>query len=229
MQFDEDTKTRAKALVVELVEDSTRRARADQVAGIRSYYETKGGLYRQLAARILYSRSSLRREDGLAWSLRDLRKDILSRASSPESQAQFETWFVVRDKMLRGVSGRLWDLAERQSVAPSVSAPVVSQPVEIPHELLTKYMSVPLSAEADPAKRTRGNLLAIEVMSSGRPIGTAEREILAGYTGWGGLSIESVAGVLPPKWTPSSDALIHDSSAPVSESRSRAAQVCRGD
>ena len=44
MQFDEDTKRGAKALVGELVEDSTRRARADQVAGIRSYYETKGGL-----------------------------------------------------------------------------------------------------------------------------------------------------------------------------------------
>ena len=45
MQFDEDTKRGAKALVGELVEDSTRRARPDQVAGIRSYYEAKGGLY----------------------------------------------------------------------------------------------------------------------------------------------------------------------------------------
>ena len=140
MQFDEDTKTRAKALVVELVEDSTRRARADQVAGIRSYYETKGGLYRQLAARILYSRRSLRREDGLSWSLRDLRNDILSRASSPESQRQFETWFLARDKMLRGVSARLWDLAEQHSVPQPVATPIVAQTVEIPHELLVKYM-----------------------------------------------------------------------------------------
>lgn len=210
MQFDEDTKRGAKALVGELVEDSTRRARPDQVAGIRSYYEAKGGLYRQLAARILYSRRSLRREDGLSWSLRDLRNDILSRASSPESQRQFETWFLARDKMLRGVSARLWDLAEQHSVPQPVATPIVAQTVEIPHELLVKYMSVPLSAEADPAKRTKGNLLAIEVMSSGRSIGFAEREILAGYTGWGGLSIESVAGTLPPKWTPSSDALIHE-------------------
>ena len=82
MQFDEDTKRGAKALVGELVEDSTRRARPDQVAGIRSYYETKGGLYRQLAARILYSRRSLRREDGLSWSLRDLHNDILNHRGS---------------------------------------------------------------------------------------------------------------------------------------------------
>ena len=127
MQFDEDTKRGAKALVVELVEDSTRRVRPDQVAGIRSYYETKGGLYRQLAARILYSRRSLRREDGLEWSLRDLRKDILSRASSSESQRQFETWFLARDKMLRGVSARLWDLAEQHSVPQPVATPIVAQ------------------------------------------------------------------------------------------------------
>ena len=112
MQFDEEIKQSAKTLFGELVEESARRVRSDQVAALRSYYEAKGGLYRQLAARILYSRRSLRREDGLAWSLRDLRNDILSRASSPESQRQFETWFLARDKMLRGVSARLWDLAE---------------------------------------------------------------------------------------------------------------------
>jgi hypothetical protein len=209
VQFDEDTKQTAKALVVGLVEESAQRVRPDQVAALRSYYEAKGGLYRQLAARILYSRRTLRREDGLAWSLRDLHKDILSRAPSAESRQQFENWFSQRDKMLRGVSARLWDLAEQRG-PPPVSTPIVAQTVEIPHELLVKYMSVPLSAEADPAKRTKGNLLAIEVMSSGRPIGSAEREILAGYTGWGGLSIENVASALPPKWTPNSDALIHE-------------------
>ncbi len=60
MQFDEDTKQTAKALVVELVEESAQRVRPDQVAALRSYYEAKGGLYRQLAARILYSRRTLR-------------------------------------------------------------------------------------------------------------------------------------------------------------------------
>jgi hypothetical protein len=156
VQFDEDTKQTAKALVVELVEESAQRVRPDQVAGLRSYYEAKGGLYRQLAARILYSRRTLRREDGLAWSLRDLRKDILSRAPSAESRQQFENWFSQRDKMLRGVSARLWDLAEQHSVPQPVSTPIVAQTVEIPHELLVKYMSVPLSAEADPANAPKG-------------------------------------------------------------------------
>lgn len=210
MQFDEEIKQSAKTLFGELVEESARRVRSDQVAALRSYYEGKGGLYRQLAARILYSRRTLRRDDGLMWSLSDLRKDILSRAPSAESRQQFEDWFSQRDKMLRGVSARLWDLAEQHSVPQAVSTPIVAPTVEIPHELLVKYLTVPLSAEANVAKRTNGNLLAIEVMSSGRPIGSAEREILAGYTGWGGLSIENVASALPPKWTPTSDALIHE-------------------
>ena len=68
---------------------------------------------------------------------------------------------------------------------------------------------MPLSRRSRPAKRTAGNL-AVDVLSSGRPLGERERRVLAGYTGWGGLSIERIADRLPPKWTPEPSALIHE-------------------
>jgi hypothetical protein len=206
-QLDEDILSLARQLVGRLVDESVLRAPPGQQGVIRGYYETKGGLYRQLAGRVVKaSRSGFQRDEVLSWAIADLRKLVLARATSPESARQFDSWFLARTPMLRRLSAQFWKFAQEESGSIRNRRELMG----ITDTLLVKYLSEALAMESDPAKRTAGNLAAIEVMRSGRPIGDAERLVLAGYTGWGGLSIEQVAGRLPPRWVPDAQALIHE-------------------
>lgn len=60
------------------------------------------------------------------------------------------------------------------------------------------------------ASRTRANLAAISLLTRGEPFVTSDRRVIAGYSGWGGLSINSIRGKVPPEWLPDDRALIHE-------------------
>ena len=67
---------------------------------------------------------------------------------------------------------------------------------------------------SDVAGRTERNLVAIEVLASGWALTESDRQVLAGYTGWGGLSIERVESRIPSGWRPEPSALIHEYHTP---------------
>jgi len=195
----------ARRLLDRLTDWSALRAPIERQPTIRAYYEAKAPIFRQLAQRLLLARKNgLRREDAVWWSIAKLQETVRERASTDEARQEYENWFTKRSTMLRGVTSEFWRFAEE------IEAVSSSQPFVVTRELIAEYLRVPLSVEADPAKRTAGNLAAVEVLSSGRPLGERERRALAGYTGWGGLSIERIADRLPQKWTPEPSALIHE-------------------
>ncbi len=205
MTPDDDIIRLARRLVDRLTDWAALQTPIERQPSIRAYYESKGPIYRQLSQRLLMARKNgLRQEDAVRWSIAELRKTVSERASTDEARQQYENWFTTRSTMLRGVTSQFWRFAEENEVLSS------SQPFVVTRELIAEYLRVPLSVEADPAKRTAGNLAAVDVLSSGRPLGERERRVLAGYTGWGGLSIERIADRLPPKWTPEPSALIHE-------------------
>ncbi|TNE90358.1 MAG: hypothetical protein EP330_08565 [Deltaproteobacteria bacterium] len=77
--------------------------------------------------------------------------------------------------------------------------------------------------EADlwtPAKRTQANLAAMEVAAKRRAdagsVSPAERQILARYSGWGGLSLTALGGKLPADFpVPEARGLIHEFYTPT--------------
>ena len=198
----EELATLAGTVWGRLVETSVLRASVEKRSALQDYFEKKGGLYRQLTQRLLLAqRRALSKTEGLPWAIAELRQTVLTRASSEQATQKYSDWFVQRMPMLMGMSSQLWELAldTKTGIVPSVS-----------RKLLLSYLTVPLAVEASAAKRTEGNLAAIKVLSSGRPLSEDDRTTLAGYTGWGGLSIDKVLDRLPAAYTPDSSALIHE-------------------
>ena len=82
----------------------------------------------------------------------------------------------------------------------------------------------PLDAEMPPdewpaSARTAANLAAIQLLASGAPLGPSEKTMLLRYSGWGGLSIDSVAAQIPAGWLPESRGLIHEYYTPTRVAR----------
>lgn len=81
-----------------------------------------------------------------------------------------------------------------------------------------RIVDAPLLASRDTASvdlnsvssRTRANLAAISLLTRGEPFLARDRRIIAGYSGWGGLSINAIRGKVPPEWLPDDRALIHE-------------------
>lgn len=71
--------------------------------------------------------------------------------------------------------------------------------------------------EASPAKRTAANIAAMQLAAQKRPeeMTDADRRVLMGYSGWGGLSLEKVADKLPADMTPEARGLIHEFYTPT--------------
>jgi hypothetical protein len=70
------------------------------------------------------------------------------------------------------------------------------------------------------AQRTAANVAAMTVAAAlaaqGRAATAEERRVLAGYSGWGGLSIRSAAGRFPPSFpVPEERGLIHEFYTPT--------------
>ena len=81
-----------------------------------------------------------------------------------------------------------------------------------------------------PAWRTKANLAAIKLLAAkengGGALTRAEREVVAGYSGWGGLSIDAVRDDVPEGWTPETFGLIHEYYTPTAIADSIARVLC---
>jgi hypothetical protein len=219
--FTLEVRAQATAFVVRMTTELLQRTEEPGQAVVRRYWEQKGPLYRQLAGRVVQgAQQGLRKVDAIDWSVGDFRKEVLSRAQSAEIRAEYERWFERRHGLLLGMAGRFWRYAE-EGQAGSVDAPKGSTllPAEtrrsmgISDRLLASYVNS--LEESEPSKRTADNLSAIQVMTSGHPIGERERERLARYSGFGGLSIDRVAESIPEAWRPDSASLIHEYYTPA--------------
>ena len=208
MATDDELLEQARRLVAKVADQTVGRAPTTQQARIRQYFDVRGGLFRQLARRVLRAaQNQLREPDAIDWALRDLERAVLAMSQTEESKRQFARWFVERNKLLMGLAADFWKVAATLTVHASDPRAALGLTLA----LLTAYLTHPLASEFDARARTDANLQAILLLASGVPITTeAQRLVLAGYTGWGGLSIERVADRIPRGWQPSSEALIHE-------------------
>ena len=208
MAGDDELLEGARRLVAQVADQTVRRVPAAQQGHMRQYFEVRGGLFRQLARRVIQARQNeLREQDALEWALHDLERALLAKAQAEEAKRQFARWFAERNKFLARLAADFWKLtaALTDTIRDRRAA------LGLTAKLLTDYLTHPLASEFDPRVRTDANLQSILLLASGVPITTAaQRLVLAGYTGWGGLSIERVADRIPPGWQPSSEALIHE-------------------
>lgn len=211
---DEDAiKLRSKELLTSLVQDSTSRLPEPRRAEARQYYERKAGFFRALASRVIRIHGEgLAKDAAVTWAVENLRQDALAKTVDPTQKAEFGLWFRNQGTMLRGVAGRFYRfLSEPRSPVLGESSPAdTRRSLGISDALVAFYLSSNAAREADVAGRTEQNLAAIEVLASGRALTESDRQVLAGYTGWGGLSIERVESRIPSGWRPEPSALIHE-------------------
>ncbi len=83
--------------------------------------------------------------------------------------------------------------------------------------------------EWTPARRTRANLDAMEVLASGKEpadLSAEERTKLRRYSGWGGLSIEKNEDKFPAGWDPETFGLIHEYYTPSRVARAIGDMLC---
>ena len=208
MAADDELQALARRVVATVSEQIVSKVPADQQEHVRRYWDVRGGLFRQLAQRVVQGlRNQLRENEARDWALQDLLRTILAKAESDAARRQFASWFEHRRAFLGRLSADFWKLASalEQTVGDKALA------IGLTAKLLADYLTHPLTSEFDPKVRTEANLAAIRLLASGAAITLPkQRLILAGYTGWGGLSIERVADQLPVAWMPSSEALIHE-------------------
>ena len=81
-----------------------------------------------------------------------------------------------------------------------------------------------LSADVPPDEwpanaRTAANLAAMRLLASGNALGPDGLASLLRYSGWGGLSIDSIASAVPTGWLPESRGLIHEYYTPTRVAR----------
>ena len=109
------------------------------------------------------------------------------------------TFFRQFGAVLRGELAKLLDqLLDLRRPDRALAPVVVLPPDAIPPD------------EWPAAARTAANVAAIRLIASGASIGPAERTVLLRYSGWGGLSIDAVASLLPVGWVPEIRGLIHE-------------------
>ena len=91
------------------------------------------------------------------------------------------------------------------------------------------FHAVDMGLPQTAAGRTAANLQAIKLLAEaeakGRPIREGDRAVLRRYTGWGGLSIESVSYQIPPEFTPDAAGLLNEYYTPPAVCRALAQLV----
>lgn len=214
MQPEEDIKLRAKELLQRLVQDAATRVVESQRREVLSYYARQSGLFRALATRVLKGQAGgMDKDAAVRWSVDDLQRDAMSRTTTPTAREEFARWFSSRQPMLRGVAGRFYRFLQDAPTLPGLldgKLPAEARrELGISDQLLMLYLG-PMTAASEPGKRTAQNLAAIEILASGRQPTESDRSVLAGYSGWGGLSIERVESRIPAGFRPDPSALIHE-------------------
>ena len=121
----------------------------------------------------------------------------------PTQKAEFGLWFRNQGNDATRRSRALLPLLKRTSFASARE----SSPADTRRSLGISDAWWPSTCRRTPrgsdvAGRTEQNLAAIEVLAGGRALTESDRQVLAGYTGWGGLSIERVESRIPSGWRP---------------------------
>ena len=133
---------------------------------------------------------------------------VLERQPPPGVTAPYVSRFFAayRAQLVASLAQLLDQIAARQ-LAALPSAPPVNA---------AEFSVADMPADEWPqAARTKANLAALRIMSSGMPLGPAERTALLRYSGFGGLSLEAVADQFPPGWQPEARGLIHEYYTPT--------------
>lgn len=168
------------------------------------------------------------------------------RASAPiDSRPLLGVWFDNNRPLLQLVASELADTqteanvlvqVERQLTrAAAEQAPLVEAFFRDNQALLSLVASrllraAPADVSSAPesrraSEREEANLAAISLLASGKSLGAEDRAILAGYSGWGGLSIDRVAARVPPGYLPEIQGLANEYYTPVRLTREAARLV----
>ncbi len=127
---------------------------------------------------------------------------------------------VVRNHLPTGVTPRYFDafMARQRPVLVSIlSRHLAGRTASSPPAPFADAHELP-PEEWTAARRTRANLAAMELAASkaAKAMTAADRLVLAGYSGWGGLSIDKVRGKFPEGFSvPEARGLIHEYYTPT--------------
>ncbi len=103
MRFSPHVVSRADAALSRVIAETSKTPAASQ------YWERKRPLFRQLALRVVEAmEEGLGKDQAVAQSVADLRRDVLERAETSSARQAFEEWFERRAGFLSGVAKRLW-------------------------------------------------------------------------------------------------------------------------
>jgi hypothetical protein len=110
----------------------------------------------------------------------------------------------------------LWTHARALIAAPTAPEPMLVREIESPPDHKT------------PAWRTKANLQAMNLVLAKEPdeMTSEDLQAVAGYSGWGGLSIEKVKAQIPTELVPETFGLIHEYYTPTVIAESLAEVLC---
>lgn len=99
----------ARSYVERLKEVSLAKAPQDQRANVAAYWQSRSGLFRVLAQKVILAALAERDEaEALEWSVREFAKDIQARSADGNQFRDFQRWVGQRYGFLHGLAKQIW-------------------------------------------------------------------------------------------------------------------------
>lgn len=106
---EEDEKERARDYVERVKESSLAKAPQHQRAEMAAYWQSRAGLFRALARKVIRAALAGRDEaDALAWSVGEFAKDLSKQAADSNQQRAFQRWTTERAGFLQTIAKQIW-------------------------------------------------------------------------------------------------------------------------
>jgi hypothetical protein len=106
---EEDEKERARDYVERVKESSLAKAPQHQQAEMAAYWQSRAGLFRALARKVIRAALAGRDEpDALAWSVGEFGKDLNSRSADGSQFRAFQRWAGRREAFLFVIARQIW-------------------------------------------------------------------------------------------------------------------------
>ena len=106
---EEDEKERARDYVERVKESSLAKAPQHQRAEMAAYWQSRAGLFRALARKVIRAALAGRDEaDTLAWSVGEFAKDLSKQAADSNQRRAFQRWTTERAGFLHVVAKQIW-------------------------------------------------------------------------------------------------------------------------
>lgn len=116
----DDVKQRARNHVERLKEVSLAKAPQEQRANVAAYWQSRSGLFRVLAQKVILAALDERDEaDALSWSVREFSKDIQARSADGNQFREFQRWVGQRSGFLLSLAKQIWNEIKRREEPPS--------------------------------------------------------------------------------------------------------------